>query len=1529
MDRKSSAPTTFPIHLDMRRCIVLAQSTDVGGRLDWLIGRVSWDENIVNLLDRGVGGVQDVVNIVSQHEYDNDVLIAFFRVTLGPGTSLHLRKSGIVRCKYVHVVYIGPQCDATIKARVATLNHDFRSPFNPSGGVVFIQTSNPIEELTPARLEIELRKIEGDAASFDFTNRAFIVNKPPSPVGGGMSTATTTTAASNDTTTTTTTEPGDDPEAIIDLAFRDKASTSNELITLLVNNESFLFRAENESLRHDLYDRVFRKRGVENYRLQRFSSTQPKVVRRDYGGSVSSQTSTTMAQVTSPSFISHDPNALLPPPPLDIRLPPASNESTPNQTASKRFDTSSVSPQEPSSPATDTNNSNSDVDFFKQQQLQQPQQQQLPSPVLSPIAIGGNKMFSNALDSLNDDNDHDDNGEGNNNNNGDGEPSPRAPDDEEPKTWEERALNVFDDLCAHYHCSTISRDIFRKEMSIEYRTASWERWGADRMFDQMCDDGEETLSREAFVRGMAQYRFLRQIIGRDPGEFAGRTKTEFNDERVAVINRLRDAAKDRGGEGSSHPLSKIPRDRTAIHDKVIADRYLKTDANNNPWLVYFTQSEVIGDDLLTASVQTVEWMDRSGVLPLELFVYLDPSQIKKDHRSASGKFTLSDEVGGLPMTGGEDTDNNTTTTTTTTTTDSSTNNNPTTTEENSRPAAAAVVAVPPPPPTITKPTLLGSISTNTGFSGSMRALQSPMRKAASNSLLGTSGNLGFFNPGTAPVGWVVPPPTTATTTATITTTTHDTPFDINSLPPLLSSPRYNNNNIKNNTGGRPLHSFANRAAANVIVEDTEADWVCLVAQEAAMRESQHVVSFVRRAPTEAYVARLRKQFDKYRIACVCIQNPREVLGIRPQLKTPDEVRHASEKGVYDIVVWVEASANFNSLITPPISLTMGNPVMVSQQHLFPPNSSTKKLVNDGPQLLAVQNNQGLWHQGLGRLFSDDFERRRPFPESLETLYICPTQLGRIFSNDVDTRSSLKPGDIFFEQLNTPNVGGAPDNINDKRAFFKKQGKLKHFQKKLLLMSAELDREKVSANLVVPLKESHLEIQSILDSCEKWNYADSGGLQIMWQDTGAQLFEDLKDKWAWHVVCHTDSLNGRSPTLCLRGSHGGCLFYETDQIVDICRAASVVNGGRLTVVVLNTCLCSELARRLSSEAGIPYVITWETRVLDEAARLFAEGFWLALASDIAEFAGDKRFYDVEAGVTKAFKEGKMKVKTALSLNSYGEETTTFMLLEPTTRRLRGASAPDEESANNQTDDNNGPRYVGSVRLFKQKTSSDVKHGIKVKLTLVKPDEMSLETISQDDFRRVLTDLNDGNVYLNLSPINPTTLDNIARERARIPTSARYYCFASPEQSFDRRKGHAFVKDIALDPNLLFFRNGGYIYFDLNRKVLQVNAVTTENGQSFGILNFQTPVLLHKLFPPKDSDRAEQLVSILESKGRFHKVVIEDFFLAKARYFAWVYPNEIIAGHQFPQHGSFIFLFRELDEGVTPLDRYFAVRGRKVA
>ena len=176
--------------------------------------------------------------------------------------------------------------------------------------------------------------------------------------------------------------------------------------------------------------------------------------------------------------------------------------------------------------------------------------------------------------------------------------------------------------------------------------------------------------------------------------------------------------------------------------------------------------------------------------------------------------------------------------------------------------------------------------------------------------------------------------------------------------------------------------------------------------------------------------------------------------------------------------------------------------------------------------------------------------------------------------------------------------------------------------------------------------------------------------------------------------------------------------------------------------------------------------------------------------------------------------------------------------------------------------------------------------------------------------------------NISPLHPVTLNAKAKEQANIPIDAVYFSWSYPsilpKTIFENPSNKENISKWLSDPNIILLTVGGYMYFDKNKKLLQINTLipAIDGGLQFS--------------KPKKWDN--RFTMSLHKDGRFQEITIAALSEKGAKYFCWLFPMEEIKNEKFEKriftkHGGFVYLFHEpgdmTDGNAVKMDRYLNV------
>ncbi len=146
----------------------------------------------------------------------------------------------------------------------------------------------------------------------------------------------------------------------------------------------------------------------------------------------------------------------------------------------------------------------------------------------------------------------------------------------------------------------------------------------------------------------------------------------------------------------------------------------------------------------------------------------------------------------------------------------------------------------------------------------------------------------------------------------------------------------------------------------------------------------------------------------------------------------------------------------------------------------------------------------------------------------------------------------------------------------------------------------------------------------------------------------------------HFAMHNDILTKNLKPKKIKSLSERC------EIIHHAKCASRLEGSA-KCVFFNICSSNDLASRLCNEYGVPYAISWSTRVADDAAMAFAEGFYLFLSKNRDQYEN----FD------EAFERAKKYLKDR-----------DWVLVDP----------DDEKACEEEVDTTDGEQAAGIPRLY---------------------------------------------------------------------------------------------------------------------------------------------------------------------------------------------------------------------------------------
>ena len=152
---------------------------------------------------------------------------------------------------------------------------------------------------------------------------------------------------------------------------------------------------------------------------------------------------------------------------------------------------------------------------------------------------------------------------------------------------------------------------------------------------------------------------------------------------------------------------------------------------------------------------------------------------------------------------------------------------------------------------------------------------------------------------------------------------------------------------------------------------------------------------------------------------------------------------------------------------------------------------------------------------------------------------------------------------------------------------------------------------------------------------------------------------------------------------------------------------------------------------------------------------------------------------------------------------------------------------------------------------------------------------------------------------LSPPNKITIRGKRAKVAGIPSNASYYAFSYPLECLSGQYQRLVSADKPPEPWLCFLLIGGYLYYDVDRKLIQANA--------FVLQPTERKLTLAGPFRP-----SPMAVEALRSADRLRELTLAPLREQGFERWGWVNPAERPGGHalladggELPNNGAFLF------------------------
>ena len=167
-----------------------------------------------------------------------------------------------------------------------------------------------------------------------------------------------------------------------------------------------------------------------------------------------------------------------------------------------------------------------------------------------------------------------------------------------------------------------------------------------------------------------------------------------------------------------------------------------------------------------------------------------------------------------------------------------------------------------------------------------------------------------------------------------------------------------------------------------------------------------------------------------------------------------------------------------------------------------------------------------------------------------------------------------------------------------------------------------------------------------------------------------------------------------------------------------------------------------------------------------------------------------------------------------------------------------------------------------------------------------------------------------IPIKASPLSSITLNDESRLLSGIPAPAVFFCCSFPyeplvqEPSYLKQKikregaTEGEVKQLESDPFFKFLTIGGFIYFDIEYKIVHVSAISFTELEE-GI----SPDLVNKVYCGRVSSLPSLAIRPLAQSERWETVSVPHIQSSFGfTHYSWIKPSEFLGDHVFPKNGG---------------------------
>ena len=240
----------------------------------------------------------------------------------------------------------------------------------------------------------------------------------------------------------------------------------------------------------------------------------------------------------------------------------------------------------------------------------------------------------------------------------------------------------------------------------------------------------------------------------------------------------------------------------------------------------------------------------------------------------------------------------------------------------------------------------------------------------------------------------------------------------------------------------------------------------------------------------------------------------------------------------------------------------------------------------------------------------------------------------------------------------------------------------------------------------------------------------------------------------------------------------------------------------------------------------------------------------------------------------------------------------------------------------------------AKLLEQMWKLDAEDGCAVKRCKVKQADGRARWDGLDPDGKVgWYELASDHLELSASPLASVTFNDHAQQLGYIPERAVFFCFINPYEALVRddekrvqaigegkmltflheltedgkvRFGDNFSKRLWVDPFFNLLTVGGFVFFDIEYKIVDVKSLCFIEVDNKLIHPERNKGVAGKLYYGRPTLLPESAIRPLVQNDRWQKVSVSALTKFGFTHFAWIKPSEFLGEYVFPKHGGFAYL-----------------------